>query len=123
MHGEILEADLLREYGVDLLGVYTGRLSLRRLRVLVQGLSRDCLTVRRLTGTPTEYDGHSTEAIYLALQLEAETEQEILPRPSQRVSTVDSSTTAPAEIPTVSAFDLARNGGLFLEPTVVFEGG
>ncbi len=40
-HAEALEADLLRHYGVDLLGWYRGELSSRRLAVLVRHLPRD----------------------------------------------------------------------------------
>ncbi|MDY2669768.1 hypothetical protein [Schaalia hyovaginalis] len=35
---EAIEADLLRVYGVDLLDLFRGRLTLRRLAVLVKGL-------------------------------------------------------------------------------------
>ncbi|MGW0535637.1 hypothetical protein [Streptomyces sp. NPDC003032] len=40
-HAEALEADLLRHYGVDLLGWHRGELSSRRLAVLVRHLPRD----------------------------------------------------------------------------------
>ncbi|MFK4070335.1 hypothetical protein [Streptomyces sp. NPDC029674] len=40
-HAEALEADLLRHYGVDLLGWYRGELSSRRLAVLVRHLPGD----------------------------------------------------------------------------------
>jgi hypothetical protein len=45
-----LEADLLRHYGVDLLDYYRGRLSARRIRVLVEHLPRDSSLVRELYG-------------------------------------------------------------------------
>ncbi|QWW20127.1 hypothetical protein I6B53_03250 [Schaalia sp. 19OD2882] len=35
---EAIEADLLRVYGVDLLGLFRGELTLRRLAVLVRGM-------------------------------------------------------------------------------------
>lgn len=49
-HAEVLECDLLRVYGVDLLDLYREpqRLSLRRLAVLVRGLPADALTVQAL---------------------------------------------------------------------------
>lgn len=37
-HGEEIEADLLRVYGVDLLDLWRGRLTPRRLLVLIRGL-------------------------------------------------------------------------------------
>lgn len=37
-HGEEIEADLLRVYGVDLLDLYRGTLTPRRLLVLIRGL-------------------------------------------------------------------------------------
>ena len=50
-----MEADLLRYYGVDLLDRYRGRLSARRLRVLIQHLPRDAALVRALHGEEGEW--------------------------------------------------------------------
>lgn len=50
-HGEVLEVDLQREFRVDLGDVWRGRMSLRRLRVLVSGLPPDCATAHALSGT------------------------------------------------------------------------
>lgn len=44
--GALLEADLLRFYGVDLRGLVTGELSWRRLKSLVAGLPRQAAVVR-----------------------------------------------------------------------------
>ncbi|MFD5631838.1 hypothetical protein [Streptomyces sp. NPDC127072] len=49
-HAEALEADLLRHYGVDLLDWHRGRLSSRRLTVLVKHLPRDSATLYELHG-------------------------------------------------------------------------
>lgn len=54
-HGEAVEADLVRYYGVDLLDYYRGRLSARRLRVLLQHLPRDSALVRALHGEAAEW--------------------------------------------------------------------
>jgi len=45
-----VEADLLRFYGVDLLDYHRGRLTARRLRVLIQHLPRDAALVRAVHG-------------------------------------------------------------------------
>lgn len=37
-HGEIIEADLQRYYGVDLTGLWRGELTMRRALVLIRGL-------------------------------------------------------------------------------------
>lgn len=50
-----MEADLLRYYGVDLLDYYRGRLSTRRLRVLVQHLPRQAALVRQMHGEQVEW--------------------------------------------------------------------
>jgi hypothetical protein len=54
-HAEAIEADLLRHYGVDLLDYHRGRLSARRLRVLVQRLPRDAALVRAVHGEDAEW--------------------------------------------------------------------
>lgn len=51
-HGEAVEADLLRYYQRDLADVTTGRLSWRRLRVLLRYLPEDSATAREVRGTP-----------------------------------------------------------------------
>ena len=47
-HHAAVEADLLRYYGVDLLDLYRGGLSLRRLSVLLRALPRESATVQAL---------------------------------------------------------------------------
>jgi hypothetical protein len=54
-HAEALEADLLRHYGVDLLDWYRGRLSSRRLAVLVKHLPRDSVTLDGLHGEAAQW--------------------------------------------------------------------
>ncbi|MFI2210013.1 hypothetical protein [Streptomyces sp. NPDC020141] len=59
-HAEALEADLLRHYGLDLLDWHRGRLSSRRLAVLLRHLPRDSAVARELHGeaaewSPTDY--------------------------------------------------------------------
>lgn len=48
-YGDAIEADLLREYGVDLYDFYRGTLSARRLGVLVRQLSVESALVRALS--------------------------------------------------------------------------
>jgi hypothetical protein len=45
-HGDVLEADMQREYGIELGDLYRRRLTLRRLRVLVDQLPFDSRTAR-----------------------------------------------------------------------------
>lgn len=47
-HGEAIEADLLRYYQVDLLDLYRGEMSWRRLRVLVRHLPLESATARAI---------------------------------------------------------------------------
>ncbi|MFI1580009.1 hypothetical protein [Embleya sp. NPDC020630] len=47
-HGEAIEADLLRYYRVDLLDLYRGEMSWRRLRVLIRYLPPESATARVL---------------------------------------------------------------------------
>ncbi|MGI5481262.1 hypothetical protein [Streptomyces lavendofoliae] len=54
-HAEALEADLLRHYGVDLLDWHRGRLSSRRLAVLVRHMPRDSVLARALHGEAAEW--------------------------------------------------------------------
>ncbi|WP_326704062.1 hypothetical protein [Streptomyces cyaneofuscatus] len=54
-HAEALEADLLRHYGTDLLDWHRGRLSSRRLAVLVKRLPRDSALVRDLHGEAADW--------------------------------------------------------------------
>lgn len=44
----MLEADLQREYGVDLTDLYRGTLTLRRLHVLIDHLPPECATAREV---------------------------------------------------------------------------
>lgn len=46
----MIEADLQRFYAVPLTDLWTGRLSLRRLRVLLNHLPPDCATAYAVTG-------------------------------------------------------------------------
>lgn len=50
-----MEADLLRFYRVDLLDYYRGRLSARRLRVLIRHLPREAALVRALHGDEADW--------------------------------------------------------------------
>lgn len=50
-----MEADLLRYYQVDLLDYYRGRLSARRLRVLIRHLPREAALVRALHGDAADW--------------------------------------------------------------------
>jgi hypothetical protein len=50
-----VEADLLRFYGVDLLDHYRGRLTARRLRVLIQHLPVESALVRALHGEEAQW--------------------------------------------------------------------
>lgn len=59
-HGEPIEADFQRYYGVALTDVFTGRMSWRRLKVLLRQLPVDSATARATVGaavewSPTEY--------------------------------------------------------------------
>ncbi len=54
-HAEALEADLLRFYGVDLLDWHRGRLSARRLTVLVKHLPRESAVHRAQAGESAEW--------------------------------------------------------------------
>lgn len=47
-HGEVLEADLAAHYHVDLADLWRGQLTLRRLKILIQGLPTDCRTAYAL---------------------------------------------------------------------------
>jgi hypothetical protein len=55
-HAEALEADLLRHYGVDLLDWHRGRLSSRRLAVLVRHMPRDSALARAVHGEAADWD-------------------------------------------------------------------
>jgi hypothetical protein len=50
-----VEADLLRFYGVDLLDYHRGRLTARRLRVLIRHLPRDAALVRAVRGEDVDW--------------------------------------------------------------------
>lgn len=67
----MIEADLQRFYQVPLTGVWTGQLSLRRLRVLLDHLPPDCATAYAVTGTdPGELAGWSLNDVLLARVLD-----------------------------------------------------
>jgi hypothetical protein len=50
-HGDVVEADLQRTYGVDLVDLWRGGLTLRRVRVLLEGLPPDSQTAYALSGS------------------------------------------------------------------------
>jgi hypothetical protein len=50
-----VEADLLRFYGVDLLDYHRGRLTARRLRVLIRHLPKDAALVRAVRGEDVDW--------------------------------------------------------------------
>ncbi|MET7360003.1 hypothetical protein ABZS76_16330 [Streptomyces sp. NPDC005562] len=54
-HAEALEADLLRFYGLDLLDWHRGRLSSRRLAVLIRQLPREGAVARETEGEAAEW--------------------------------------------------------------------
>ncbi|WP_244177599.1 hypothetical protein [Streptomyces atriruber] len=54
-HAEALEADLLRFYGLDLLDWHRGRLSSRRLAVLIRHLPRDGAVARETEGEAADW--------------------------------------------------------------------
>lgn len=49
-HGDVVEADLQRTYGVDLVDLWRGELTLRRVRVLLENLPPDSTTAYALAG-------------------------------------------------------------------------
>lgn len=59
--GAMVEADLHRWYHIDLVDLWRGRLSLRKVGVLVRHLPSEAATIEKLTGNP----GWSLEAILL----------------------------------------------------------
>jgi hypothetical protein len=93
---------LLRTYGIDLLDVYTGRMSLRRLRVLIEGLGVDTKTARRRGGWEEIYDDWTTSGLLLGRLLEAQSEdgEEVIPR--SKAPKAIAERPAAREIPVVS---------------------
>ncbi len=49
-HGDVIEADFQQHYRVDLVDLWRGTLSLRRVRVLLDHLPPDCATAYALAG-------------------------------------------------------------------------
>ncbi len=103
-HGETVEADFAHYYpSIDLLDFYRGKMSVRRLWVLIQGLPFNTKTARRLHGLDTALDDWTLTDILLGRILESLTEGdvEVVPRTSP---TGDSAlgAVAPREIPVVS---------------------
>lgn len=49
--------DLRREYGIDLLDLWRGRLSFYEICVYISGLPPDCATVRLIRDAPPEVEG------------------------------------------------------------------
>jgi hypothetical protein len=68
-HGESIEADLQRYYGVALSDVFTGRMSWRRLKVLLRQLPPDSATGRAQLGPAVDW---STSDYLLAAVVDAE---------------------------------------------------
>lgn len=54
-HGEPIEADLQRYYGIPLADLFAGRLSWRRLKVLIRQLPRESATARSQIGPVAEW--------------------------------------------------------------------
>lgn len=54
-----IEADLHRYYGIDLLDFYRGRISLRKLAVLVEGLPAEATVYRNLQPEAAGWDIHT----------------------------------------------------------------
>lgn len=67
-HGAAVEADLQHHYGIRLSDLTTGRLSWRRLRVLLDGLPLACEVNRELHGDVADW---STSDYLAALQVDA----------------------------------------------------
>lgn len=67
-HGAAIEADLQRYYGERLSDITTGRLSWRRLRVLITGLPSSSSLFRAVNGAAAEW---STSDHLLALTVDA----------------------------------------------------
>ena len=70
-YAPIILADLRREYGIDLLDFWRGRLSFYELCAYLSGLPPECPTARRLSGLAEAGDGWSTEALLLGGILDA----------------------------------------------------
>lgn len=70
-HGEAVEADLLRFYGLDLAEIGTLRLSWRRLGVLIRQLPRDAATVQAAAGPTARWGDveHLLAGIFDALNV------------------------------------------------------
>jgi hypothetical protein len=86
--------------------VYRGRLSLRRLSVLIGGLSPNSKTVRRMAGVSTLYDEWSQTDMLLGRLLEVHIEDEIVPREDERGQEALPSRRSPASIPVVPLSDV-----------------
>lgn len=73
-HGEAIEADLQRVFGIDLLDLYRGRLTWRRLGVLVRSLARrpDSDLYRAIGGEAAEWtlDQHLAASLVDRLTLQ-----------------------------------------------------
>lgn len=64
-HWDVIEADLHRHYAVDILDVFRGLLSWRKLRVLIEQLPADSFTKHALAGI--EFDPWSATEHLLAM--------------------------------------------------------
>lgn len=108
-HAEALEADLLRHYGVDLLDWHRGRLSSRRLAVLVRHMPRDSALARAVHGEAAEWAvsdyllatavDHLAEANWLFATVNQDEDAEPLeyPTPVPRPAGGDAEEPAPPE--------------------------
>ncbi|MFF3750099.1 hypothetical protein ACFYYH_06495 [Streptomyces sp. NPDC002018] len=121
-HAEALEADLLRYYGTDLLDWHRGRLSSRRVAVLVRHLPRESALARDLHGEAADWSvtdhllAHAVDRLaeanwmFAAVNRDEDADPpdapEPLPRPGDASGAVAGSTPAAAPDPP-DASDLA----------------
>ncbi|MFD9906370.1 hypothetical protein [Streptomyces sp. NPDC059063] len=110
-----MEADLLRHYGVDLLDWHRGRLSSRRLAVLIRHLPRDSALHRELHGEAAQWSvtdyllAHAVDQLaesnwmFAAVNRDEEADPlphpEPIPRPDTPPSPPEPSEAPPSEAP------------------------
>lgn len=98
-----MEADLQRYYQMDLVDLYRGQVSIRKISVLVEALPDDSATTkaqRRADGDPL-VDWTLTD-ILLGKQLEMHSGNEIVPRTNDKQARGKPATPQQREIKTVS---------------------
>jgi hypothetical protein len=69
-YGEVIEADLLRFYGVDLLGLYKGRITPRRVMALISGLPPGS-ALHRARGGPASWSDEVAAVKEVGYRLES----------------------------------------------------